>query len=156
MRPTLALVAVLIAMPAWGQADPTQSPACRAALDALQAAEAASAPAATARARLAEPRRRAARACLGGSAASSPAPRTARPPIVVAPVRVPAPAVPPPPARAPEPVAAPRPIGPPTVVLDCDATSCRASDGSVLQRAGSGLIGPRGHCRIEGNLLVCP
>lgn len=138
------------------ESDPTLTPACRAALDALQAAEAASAPPASARARLQPLRQRAARACLGGGRADPPpSPRSVQAPISVAPVVIAPPAATRAPLPAPE-VTLPRPVGPPTVVLSCDATTCRASDGSVLQRAGTALIGPRGLCRVEGHTLVCP
>ena len=138
------------------ESDPTRSAACRDALDALQSAEAASAPPASARARLEPLRQRAAKACLGGTRAGPPpSQRSARAPISVAPVVIP-PSTTPRAAPAMPEVTPPRPIGPPTVVLRCDSTQCWASDGSVLQRAGTVLIGPRGACRTRGNELVCP
>jgi hypothetical protein len=158
LRCGLMFVAIALtgASVAGQDSDPTRSAACRDALDALQAAEAASAPPASAKARLQPLRQRAAKECLGGTRAGPPpSQRGARAPISVAPVTIVSPAVPRALPPLPE-VTPPRPIGPPTVVLRCDSTQCWASDGSVLQRAGTVLIGPRGACRAQGNELVCP
>ena len=46
---------------------------------------------------------------------------------------------------------------PPLTLNGCDATGCWASDGSRLQRSSGGaLLGPRGFCHVNGNLLQCP
>jgi hypothetical protein len=145
----------------WAQAgDPLQSAGCRHALEALEAQEAATLDRReTALARLEPLRRRAATACLGaridGARPAAP-PRAAQPPISVPPVTIaPPPRVPVPGAVGP---AAPtwKELEPPTTVIGCDATTCWASDGSRLQRAGANLIGPRGLCSLKGTVLVCP
>ena len=164
LRACIALVALVIplvasATPTEETTDPTRSVACRKALDALQSAEAASAPPAGAAARLKPLRQRAAQACLGGRAGLPSAQRTLQAPIRVDPAPAPAAVLPPAAVRAAPPVPEvnpPRPVLPPTVVLRCDSTQCWASDGSVLQRAGTALIGPRGMCQVQGHQLVCP
>jgi hypothetical protein len=145
----------------WAQAgDPMQSADCRHALEALDAREAVTLDRhETARARLEPLRRRAATACLGarldGALPAAPR-RLVQPPIsvppatIAAPIRLPAP--------APVGPAGPtwKQLEPPTTVTGCDASSCWASDGSRLQRAGANLIGPRGLCSLQGTVLVCP
>jgi len=147
------------------EGDRLKSADCRQALDALQAQEtqALAAPDRQADGRrhrealkqLEALRRHAARACLGGrDDLPPPSSRFAQPPMSVPPV------APRPPAPAPV-----LPVGPtvsipksqpPTVVTDCDATGCWASDGSRLQRAGPNLVGPRGLCVLQGVVLRCP
>jgi hypothetical protein len=45
---------------------------------------------------------------------------------------------------------------PPLSVTSCDALGCWANDGTRLQRAGPGLLGPRGYCSTAGAALSCP
>lgn len=145
------LVLLLCAGAACAQPDPLQAPECRAALQALQVAEqTASAPA------LRDARRHAARACLGTRADPPPSARRAEERVAVPPVRIPAPPSPPPPAARPP--AAVLPARPPLTpqILACDAASCLTSDGRRLDRAGAGLVGPQGHCSVQGNLVQCP
>jgi hypothetical protein len=134
----------------------TESPACRRALDALDALEATSAKDRAARPALEAARHRAAVACLGGRDAPASAPPRAAQPAVT-----PAPARPGPPIAIPMPVPAsprtppPRPA-PALTVTGCDATGCWASDGTRLQRVGPNLMTPGGHtCTTSGALLHC-
>lgn len=163
MRWPLLLV-VLCGAAAAQPHDPPQSPACRQALDALQAHEARmprQAPAAgtasrEALARHATLRRQAARACLGGSGNTPPLPQSPRAPVVVPPVGVPlppaAPAVlPPRPPARPEPA-----TGGPLTITRCDAAGCWTSDGAYMPRAGAQLFGPRGLCSVQGSTVHCP
>jgi hypothetical protein len=144
-----------------------RSPACRTALEALERAEdviadtaAASAPHADADRQLAvasklQPlRERVADACLGGLTTSPPpsqhtwvVPAPAQPAPVVPRVQMPSQPV------APQPL--PRPEAPVTVI-QCNAATCLASDGSTLTRVGPGLVGPRGACTVQGMFLRCP
>ena len=146
--------------------EPPRSPACRTALEALERAEdaiadaAASAPRTdadrqrTVAARLQPLRKRVADACLGGLTTSPPPSQhtwVVPPPVQPAPVvpRVQMPARP----VMPEPL--PRPEAPVTVI-QCNAATCLASDGSTLTRVGPGLVGPRGACTVQGMFLRCP
>lgn len=161
---TLALCALACA--AARAEEPPRSPACRTALEALERAEdaladaAASAPRGDAghtravAARLQPLRKRVADACLGGLTTSPPpsqhtwvVPAPAQPAPLVP--RVPMPSQP----VAPQPL--PRPEAPVTVI-QCNAATCLASDGSTLTRVGPGLVGPRGACTVQGMFLRCP
>lgn len=156
MSPRLIACAAVLLLASNGvPAQPGAPPdaACRGALAALDAAEAASRPVP---ATLQAARQRAARACLGGLAASAPlAPRHA-PPVSVAPVVVPPMPATVTPVPAPAPLALPAPPAPPLLVTTCDPLGCWASDSTYWRRAGAELIGPRGRCRVEGVRLVCP
>jgi hypothetical protein len=133
------------------------SPACDSALAALRAEEDA-AIASRARgttatpppARLLAQRRVAARACLGSADAPRPA-TAARPPVVVPGIVLPTPA---PAATA----AAPAPPQQRALltVTGCDALGCWASDGTRLVLQGQQLLGPRGACMRQGDVLTCP
>lgn len=157
--PLLLLAAGAAAQPQ----DALQTPACRRALDALQAHEAqlpvqgsASSPATRdALARHAGLRRQAARACLGGSG-TEPPPQRLRAPVVVPPAGVPLPPAAPavPPARPPA-LPVPPPGGP-LVITRCEAAGCWASDGAYMPRAGAHLFGPRGLCSVQGATVHCP
>jgi hypothetical protein len=152
-----------------------KSPACRAAVDALQVSEAeartsrfAESPADRARqrdvmARLQAARKQAAQACLRGSGDPPPPAAVAPPPIAVPPVDVTPPArrplpLPSTPAASAPPAAGPAPPRPqpPPIVTSCDAAGCWTSNGKWLPRAGETLIGPRGPCTVQGVLLNCP
>lgn len=147
--------------------DLPRSPACRTAVQALEDAEdaiaaSATAPAATVSdaqrrqaiaARLQPLRQRVADACLGGLTTSPPpSQRTwvlpqapARPGVITPRLAQPAP-----------PVTLPRPE-PLVTVTHCNAATCIASDGSMLTRVGPGLVvGPRGHCTLQGSFVRCP
>ena len=159
----LLAVAAVLASPAAAEQheDPLKSPACRAAVDALQvreaevrAARSTESPADRVRqpeamARMQAARKQAAQACLRGSGDRPPPAYVAPPPVAVLPS---APA-----GRAPPAAAAPLPRPqPPPIVTSCDAAGCWTSDGKWLPRAGSTLIGPRGPCTVQGVLLNCP
>lgn len=139
-------------------ADLLHAPACRRAMDALEAREAAAAKerGAAQRAALEAARREAASACLGGrgSAASAP-PRAAQPAAKAGP---PAHTVPAAPRATPTavPAPAPRPAPPPLTISACDATGCWASDSTRLQRAGPNLLGSTGVCTTSGPFVQCP
>lgn len=160
----LLVVPIAAVLAGWAMAagaqddDPLQSPACRRALEVLDAQQrerpategAASAPAS--RARLQVLRREASVACLGTAPDRAPQRARLQTPIEVAP---PAPA---PAARRPAtaaPPAVPR-VAAPAVITSCDANGCWASDGSRLQRMGPDLVGPRGVCSVQGAVLNCP
>jgi hypothetical protein len=173
----LLAVAAVLSPPAAAeqQGDPLKSPACRAAVDALQVREAEAraerfteSPADRVRqrdatARLQAARKQAAQACLRGSGDPPPPASVAPPPVAVPPIDITAPPRPPlplpgaPAASAPAAAAAapPRPQ-PPPIVTSCDAAGCWTSDGKWLPRAGQTLIGPRGPCTVQGVLLNCP
>lgn len=134
--------------------DPLQAPACRSALQRLEAARAASAPDRGTLQRLQDA---AARACLNARPDLPAVPgRMASPPPAPLPrIQLPAPARPAAPLPAvPPPVT--RPPAPDVQVLRCDASQCWASDGSVLQRSGQNLLGPRGVCTQQAGQLHCP
>jgi hypothetical protein len=146
-----------------------KSPACSAALKALEAAEDALVSARATESPIAQPdvqrrdaatarlqplRQRVADACLGGLTTSPPpSQRTWAAP---SPHRQ-APASPQ--VRAPL-----KPLGSepllrleaPLTVTNCNGAVCTASDGSTLTRVGPNLVGPRGACRVEGVFLRCP
>ncbi len=128
-------------------------------------------------ARLLDLRRRAAQVCLGGKAPAPQrqvqapvtvapvivAPVTVAPvtvaPVTVAPVKVTPVTVAPvtvPPVSVTPPAPPPPRNAPPLVITSCDPTGCWASDGSRLNRMGQNLLGPRGLCSVQGNLLQCP
>jgi hypothetical protein len=147
--------------------DPLKSPACEQALQRLQRQEAQAASAPQAHApdelrplrpdfRVQALRREAARVCLGSrlDVQQPPPPqRQPLPPTSVAPVAPPVSVLLTP--QPPPPVATPRSAAP-TVITTCDPTGCWASDGSRLNRLGPNLLGPRGLCTVQGNLLQCP
>lgn len=145
-----------------------RSSACRTAVQALEDAEdaiaaSASSAAATAvddqrrqaiAARLQPLRKRVADACLGGLT-TSPPPSQRTWVLPESPVRpgvlTPRLAQPTPP-----PVTPPR-QEPPVMLTHCNATTCIASDGSMLTRVAPGLVvGPRGHCTVQGPFVRCP
>ena len=134
--------------------DPLQAPACQDALKTLDTARAASSPDRAALARL---QQAAARACLSARPDMPAVPgRMAAPPASHLPsIELPAPRRPAPTSPA---VASPlpRPTAPDVQVLRCDASQCWASDGSVLQRSGQNLLGPRGVCTQQAGQLHCP
>jgi hypothetical protein len=139
--------AVLLAQ----ESDPLKSPACGAALAALQEARGGGAADAAVRSL----RQKAARTCLGGG--DTPG-RTAR--VLQAPVVVPPPTiVPPPVAAAPPQVALPPPpvaIQRPATPSTCDVGGCWADDGTHLRQIGPNLAGPNGRCSQQGGLVYCP
>lgn len=144
------LTAALAALACTAHADdPLKSPACGAALDALQSARAQGDAS-----RVEVARAQASRACLGGSGqAQRPSPVAPSPVTVDAPVTVPrqpprAPVTPPPPATV--------TIERPPVLTHCDPAGCWDSDGRRLNRAGAMLIGPRGACTTAGATVHCP
>ncbi|MFN3302818.1 MAG: hypothetical protein ACK44A_03770 [Roseateles sp.] len=140
------------------------TPACRAALQALEHAEAALVAAAAASAggvadadrrrdiaaRLFPQRQRVADACLGGLTTSPPP--SQRSGMLPAPAYQ-APSRMPPPARPAEP---PLRWQTPLMIGSCNAATCVTSDGSMPTRAGPLLIGPRGACTQQGVFLSCP
>lgn len=138
------------AMPLRAQdADPLKSPACGAALSALQAARTSGSD------RVATLRDAAASACLGSAVVP---PRPAR--VLQAPV-----AVPPPPVDGPMQVAPmPAPVLPPPPVAiqraplpaTCDPGGCWTSDGTRLRHVPPSLAGPSGICTQQGGLVYCP
>ncbi|WP_374565366.1 hypothetical protein [Ideonella sp.] len=151
--------------------DTTQSPACRQALETVQAQESAalaaksvkppaSAPAGPSPEALLAMRERAARICLGpGSSGPPPSQRTLQAPVTVSPVaptRLPVTGQPVAPAPAPTSPVVPTRTDPLLTVVGCDATGCWASDGSRLEKSGPNLIGPRGTCTLQGAVLRCP
>lgn len=167
MRRTWPPVLVLLVVSGSGLAEGGASldtPACRKALDALDAREAAAArersPAT--RALLEVARRQAATACLRGAdapAASAP-PRSPAQAGVVAVPSAAASAASSVATRMPITAPAPAPVvrpAPPVTLGACDATGCWTSDGTRLQRAGPDLLlGPRGICTVSGAVVQCP
>ena len=91
---------------------------------------------------------RTALACLGQ--ADSGGIRAPQPVVVVPPIVT---AAPPPPliVAPPPPVTVPRL----SVITSCDPGGCWDSDGTRLHRAGPNLMGPRGLCSVQGNVLNC-
>ncbi|HET9977352.1 MAG TPA: hypothetical protein VFQ20_07960 [Burkholderiaceae bacterium] len=137
-----------------------QAPACRRALDALDARAAAvlgSADRDGARAHIEALRRQAALACLGGRDAPRSAPLRPRasPPVAVPSAAVAATAPPVRPSATPLARDAPPAGHPPLTLTACDAAGCWTSDGTRLQRAGSVLLGPRGVCQVSGPFVQC-
>jgi hypothetical protein len=132
------------------------APACRRAMDTLDAREAAAAKDRAARPAWESARRQAALACLGGrDRAASAVRRAAQPSFTTPPARPGVPITIPVPTPSAAPPAVPRPA-PPLTVTACDATGCWASDGSRLQRVGPNLLGPQGQaCSTSGTLLHC-
>lgn len=154
--PVLLLAALASAVGAAPASELTDVPACRRAMNALDAREAAAAKDRAARPALEAARRQAAIACLGGRSGAASAPvRAAQPPVVAAPSSRPAPIAIPVPMPASPPAATPRPAAALTVT-GCDGTGCWASDGSRLQRVGPNLLTPGGQtCTTSGTLLHC-
>ena len=143
------LLLLLAAAPLHAQDDPLKSPACGAALAALQSARNANA------ADVESLRAGAAGACLGSSAVPARPPRVLQEPIAVPPPRIepPAPVAPlPAPMLAPPPVAIERAPSP----THCDVGGCWSSDGTHLRMVPPSLAGPRGLCTQQGGLLLCP
>ena len=138
------------AMPLRAQdADPLKSPACGAALSALQAARNSGSDS------VAALRGAAASACLGSAVVPTRPGRLLQAPVVVPPpqVDVPVQAAPlPPPVLPPPPVAIQRAPLPAT----CDAGGCWTSDGTHLRHVPPSLAGPSGLCTQQGGLVFCP
>jgi hypothetical protein len=134
------------------EGDPLKSPACGAALAALQAARADQADAA----RTEHLRSEAATTCLG----AAHAPRnTAR--ALQAPTRVPPPQIDVPVASPRLPVVPSAP--PPAVSIDrlptpatCDPGGCWVNDGSHSRYVPPNLVGPHGLCTQQGGQVYCP
>jgi len=162
---TLNAIAALGSMAFAAEApDPTASPACREALAQLDRQEAAATrdgAASAVREPVRQARREAAAACLRGPA-DGPPPNTVRPPVSVTVPEVLRPPATPGVPTAPPASTAPRAPSPsmPTTLSTCDALGCWTSDGTRLQRAGPGLIGPRGPCTPTGTtvgaIVTCP
>lgn len=94
-------------------------------------------------------RQRTALACLGqanGSGVRAPQPVIVVPPTVTAAPPLPLIVAPPPPVMVPR----------LPVITSCDPGGCWDSDGTRLHRAGPNLMGPRGLCTVQGNVLNCP
>jgi hypothetical protein len=162
-RPLNAMILVLAAGKCLAQGtDPLTSPACVAALDALQAQEAAilssGRPQGAAHAGAAELaaltpyRKRVARECLGKE--DPVLERRAQPPVVVAPVALPPSAVP---AKqgALAPPSPPVQLPPFRTVTQCDPSGCWTNDGFRLNRLGPLLVGPPGACTVQSGVLSC-
>jgi hypothetical protein len=170
MKAPVALLLIAAALGGAAHADELpRSPACSAALKALEDAEDALVAARATESPISQPdvqrrdavaarlqplRKRVADACLGGLTTSPPpSQRTWGP---TSPTRQ-APASPQ--LRAPlkplgsEPLLRPEA---PLTVTHCNGAICTASDGSTLTRVGPNLVGPRGACRVEGMFLRCP
>ncbi|NCT85137.1 MAG: hypothetical protein GXC94_18470 [Comamonadaceae bacterium] len=141
-----------------------RSPACHAALQALEQAEDAIAATAAASApqpqrqhevaaRLRPLRQRVADACLGGLTTSPPpSQHTWSAPTLPARPGVTRPSLPAAPAVT---VPLPR-FEPPVTVTHCNAAACFTSEGSTLIRLGPTLVGPRGSCTVQGSFVRCP
>ncbi len=142
-----------LAMPLRAQdADPLKSPACGAALAALQAARAHPGTGSDSVAAL---RGAAASACLGSAVVPTRPARVLQAPVVVPPpqVEVPVQAAPlPPPVLPPPPVVIQRAPVPAT----CDAGGCWTNDGTHLRHVPPSLAGPSGLCTQQGGLVYCP
>ncbi|HEY9109029.1 MAG TPA: hypothetical protein VIN58_20305 [Roseateles sp.] len=169
---TACLRAVLLSAAFCGTAhaaDLPKSPACRAAVQALEDAENALADASSTPSPVATPdvqrqrmvaaklqplRQRVADACLGGMTTSPPPSQRNW---VVPPSPRAAPAAPS--ARVATPQPGSEPLlrwQPPVTVTHCTGATCTASDGSTLTRVGPTLVGPRGACTLQGSFLSCP
>ena len=147
MRILLALACLLLARQVG--ADPLKSPACGAALQALEAARGG------ASAETESMRQQAAKLCLGLNEPAAPrSPRWAQPPI-----SVPAPIIEPPgrPAAGivPQPLPPAVQVGRQPSITSCDAHGCWADDGTRLQRIVPGSVGPSGLCTVQGGLAFC-
>jgi hypothetical protein len=167
--PTLLLILTgLLATTALAQAqdDPLQSPACLAARQRLDAAQA---EAQRLTPQLRALRRQVADVCLRARADAPRAARLARPaeavPSTVAPPpQVPAPGALASPARPAVPASPAVPAAPaipsapqPAQVTRCDAGGCWDSSGQRLNRSGALLVNPQGQmCTQQGTVLVCP
>ncbi len=147
-------------------ADPLRSPACRQALDALQAEESAASASgagstrvkgdAASTARILARRQFAAGTCLGAWMDAPPqASRAYQPPIHVSPVTGyivrPTPVVVGTPAAVSSAIPAPKPS-----IVSCDAGGCTTSDGARLPRVGGQLLGPGGLCTAQAPGQTCP
>jgi hypothetical protein len=158
--PTLLLILTsLLATAGLAQAqdDPLQSPACLAARQRLDAAQA---EAQRLTPQLRALRRQVADVCLRARADAPRAARLARPAEAVPSTVAPPPQVPAPgalgnPAR---PAAPAIPSAPqPAQVTRCDAGGCWDSSGQRLNRSGALLVNPQGQmCTQQGTVLVCP
>ena len=149
--PVLLALVLAPALACAQDGDPLKSPACGAALAALQSARGSGA----ADAAVQNLRQGAARTCLGGGDAPRRTARVAQPPVVIPPPALePAPLPPPLPqvALPPPPVAIQRPPTPAT----CDIGGCWANDGQHLRHVGPNLYGPAGLCSQQGGLVYCP
>jgi hypothetical protein len=151
---------------AQAQDDPLQSPACLAARQRLDAAQA---EAQRLTPQLRALRRQVADVCLRARADAPRAARLARPaeavPSTVAPPpQVPAPGALASPARPAVPASPAVPAAPaipsapqPAQVTRCDAGGCWDSSGQRLNRSGALLVNPQGQmCTQQGTVLVCP
>jgi hypothetical protein len=159
--------------------DPMASVECKNAREALEAAYRAATDRREETAlKLQAARRNTAAACLGRGGAAAPReaardePRTGTPRNGMAretPNRVPpaqevprvAPNRPQPLPGTPRATPATPPPGPvviprPTLITSCDDAGCWGNDGRRYNRAGSQLVGPRGTCALQGNVLNCP
>lgn len=150
----MAQVSGAVAAPAVGQ-DPLRSPECGAAREVLERAlDDASARRPGVRERLAQARKQAIQACLGGE--SGEAVRTGAPdPVIGAPTPL-LPdsrqaAVRPPPHPA-----TPLTIQRPATITTCDPGGCRDSEGRRLNSMGPLLMGPGGACTVQAGLVHCP
>ena len=173
LAPALALAVALltagVAALAQGNADLMKTPECATARLQLEAVLVAGGP----RDRLTTVRRQAALLCLGVSipedspgqpvlrteraaAGSAPKNRVQPPALAVEPIRLrptpmlaqPSPAI--------GPLAAPPVLPGPAVLTTCDATGCWDSAGARYNSQGPVLLGPRGACTQQGELLICP
>lgn len=147
-------------------ADPMASVECKNARETLEAAYRAATDRREETAlKLQAARRNTAVACLGRGGAAAPREGTVRetpdrvPPAQAVP-RV-APNRPQPLPGTPRTTPATPPPGPvviprPTLITNCDDAGCWGNDGRRYNRAGSQLVGPRGTCALQGNLLNCP
>jgi hypothetical protein len=150
---SLCALMLLLTVPASRaqQDDPLKSPACGAALAALQAARQDGGDAA----RTETLRSQAATTCLGMPDPRARPSRALQAPIAVPPPRIDVPPVArslPPPTLPPPPVAMERLPAP----ANCDGTGCWVNDGSHLQRVPPTLVGPQGLCTQQGGQLYCP
>jgi hypothetical protein len=148
-------LSLLLAACSAAAGDLMDSPACVAAMKALQQEEGRMQADTSDKTRWLQLRQLAAKACLG-PAADSRAPRraTATAPISVLPSTA---------GRVPSrPGASPATEVPAVrqdtvrAITSCDAAGCWTSDGSRVQRMGPDLVGPRGICTVQGAVISCP
>lgn len=145
IAPALLLAACACAH---AQEDPLKSPACGAALAALQAARTEKA----APARIESLRSSAEQTCLGSASLPTRPARTVQAPVHVPPPQIDAPLATPslrPPVAPPPPVAIERYPQPAT----CDPNGCWTNDGSHLRMVPPN---PPGLCTTQGGLVYCP
>jgi hypothetical protein len=164
--PAWLVLAALAGTAAAQDVDPLHTPACRQALDALQAEEAAahgsgagpgpSPDAAGSKARILAKRKFAAGTCLGAWMDAPPqAHRGLQAPIRVTPVASPV-VHPPPVVAGTPPAASPVQAAPKPSIVSCDVGGCTTSDGARLPRVGGILLGPNGPCAAQTAGQVCP